>query len=78
MNTVKMKEFLKEKKDILGICNDSESLRRRGKVVFLKKNFFFFFAFSVMCTFCQNILALPLSTQALFRVGVTDLQVELP
>ena len=78
MNTVKMKEFLKEKKDILGICNDSESLRRRrGKVVFLKK-YFFFFAFSVMRTFCQNILALPLSTQALFRVGVTDLQVELP
>ena len=77
MNTVKMKEFLKEKKDILGICNDSERRKRRGKVVFLKK-IFFFFAFSVMCTSCQNILALPLSTQALFRGEVTDLQVELP
>lgn len=77
MHTVKIKEFLKEKKDILGICNESESLRRRGKVVFLKK-IFFFFALSVMSTFCQNILAPPLATQALFRVEVTDLQVELP
>lgn len=41
MHTVKMKDFLKEKKDIMGICNESESLRRRGKVVFLKKKNFF-------------------------------------
>lgn len=74
MHTVKTKEFLKEKIDILGICNDSESLRRRrGKVVFVKKKKKLFFAFSVMCTFCQNIFALPLATQALFRVEVTDL-----
>ena len=74
MHTVKTKEFLKEKKDILGICNDSESLRRRReKVVFVKKKKKKFFAFSLMCTLCQNIFARLLATQALFRVEVTDL-----
>ena len=74
MHTVKTKEFLKEKKDILGICNDSESLRRRReKVVFVKKKKKKFFAFSLMCTLCQNIFACLLATQALFRVEVTDL-----
>lgn len=73
MHTVKTKEFSKEKKDILGICNDSESLRRGEKSGFCKKKK------NVFCFFCnvyllpKFIFALPLAAQALFRVEVTDL-----